>query len=104
MPYMVEVSDSCVSDQLAGDLIITRRVHVGKNYVLDPMDAGSGQVSIEITGSDLDYRKDRIMVINCQDTCGRAEPSQYVFPKESTFPEALAVNDKDYSGELDVTD
>merc|ERR1719335_1021633 len=61
-------------------------------------------VSIEITGSDLDYRKDRVMVINCQDTCGRAEPSEYVFPKDKDFVDALAVNDKAYSGELPVMD
>jgi hypothetical protein len=77
---------------------------VGKDYVLDPMDANAAQVSLEITGSDLDYTKDRIMVINCQDTCGRAEPSEYVFPKEGTFLETLAVNDKAYSGELPAFD
>merc|ERR1719387_894952 len=97
-------ASECEFDQLAGDLVVTKRVHVGKDYVLDPMDAGNGQVSIEITGSDLDYTKDRIMVINCQDTCGRAEASEYVFPKDATFPESLAVNDKAYSGELPVTD
>jgi hypothetical protein len=95
----------CSYDQLAGDLIVTKRVHVGKDYVLDPTDAGSGLVSIEITGSDLDYTKDRMMVINCQDTCGRAEASEYVSPKEfATFTEAVAVNDKSYSGELPVAD
>jgi hypothetical protein len=103
-PYTVEVTGLCSFDQLAGELVVTRRVHVGKDYVLDPMDAGSGQVSIEITGSDLDYTKDRIMVINCQDTCGRAEASEYVFPKEESFPESLAVNDKAYGGELPVSD
>jgi hypothetical protein len=103
-PYTVSLAATCAFSQLAGDLVITRRVHVGKDFVLDPMDANAAQVSLEITGSDLDYTKDRIMVINCQDTCGRAEPSEYVFPKEGTFLEALAVNDKSYSGELPVAD
>jgi len=103
-PYDMQVNGACSFDQLAGDLIVTRRVDVGKNYVLDPAEAEDGMVSIEITGKDLDYTKDRILVINCQDTCGRAEPSEYVYPNETTFPMTLAVNDKSYSGELPVAD
>ena len=43
-------------------------VDTGKNYVLDPASSELGEGSIEITGTDLDWRKDRIMIVNCQDT------------------------------------
>lgn len=80
---------------------MTRRVDTGKNYVLDPEESESGRASIEITGTDLDWRKDRIMVVNCQDTCGRAEATEYA-RAGATWSDLLAVNNKDYSGEIEV--
>jgi hypothetical protein len=91
----------CGFTEVAGELIVTRRVDTGKNYVLDPDSSEMGQASVEITGTDLDHRKDRIMVVNCQDTCGRADASEYAYAA-TPWPEVVAVNTKDYSGDVTV--
>jgi hypothetical protein len=91
----------CGYTETAGEIVITRRVDTGKNYVLDPASSELGEGSIEITGTDLDWRKDRIMIVNCQDTCGRAEATEYAsMPK--AWGSAKPVNTKDYSGEITV--
>jgi len=64
----------------AGKLHVTARADIGKTFVLDP-DAES--YSLEITGKNLDFHKDRLMVVNCQDTCGEAPGSQFVSGTEA---------------------
>jgi hypothetical protein len=92
---------SCELDKPAGQLVVTRRVDTGKDYVLDPHMAAAGDVSIEITGTELDWRKDRIMIANCHDTCGKAGPTDYAMA-EDIYTEQLAVNDQLYANDPKV--
>merc|ERR1719353_1566687 len=46
-------------------------VDLGWTYIFDPnLDA-----SLEISGSGLDWRKDRVMLADCSATCGHASPA-----------------------------
>merc|ERR1719407_38463 len=54
-----------------GELTVTTRVDLGWTYIFDPnLDA-----SLEISGSGLDWRKDRVMLADCSATCGHASPA-----------------------------
>merc|ERR1719253_397533 len=65
--------------QTAGSLYVTKRVKLGFDFVLGP--ETSDAASLEITGTGLDETKDRMLLVNCQDTCGLAQPtSQAVNP------------------------
>merc|ERR1739848_851065 len=52
----------------------------GVNFVLDAEQ--SAHASLEITGTGLNPSKDRIVLVNCQDTCGLAKPTS-----QATSPE-----------------
>jgi hypothetical protein len=86
--FDLEKNVTCDYEEPAGTLLVTRRVDTGKNFVLDPEAASAGDVSIEITGVDLDWRKDRIMIANCQDTCGAAAPSDHAMVPDLAISEA----------------
>lgn len=58
-----------------GDLTVTARADIDWTYVLDP----DGDGSVEITGSDLKYENDRVMITDCQATCGVSSPAEGVF-------------------------
>jgi hypothetical protein len=59
----------CQNETEIGTLSVTTRPDVGVNYVVTP-----GQsTSFEVTGHNLDYKKDRVMVIDCIGTCGLSE-------------------------------
>jgi len=59
-----------------GSLTVTSRVSTDWTYVIDPEEGGS----IEIIGeaSDLDWKKDRIMITDCKATCGVSSPAKGV--------------------------
>jgi hypothetical protein len=57
-----------------GTVTVTSRVTTDWVYVLDPEDAGS----VEIIGTGLDWKKDRIMITDCQATCGVSSPAKGV--------------------------
>jgi hypothetical protein len=53
---------------LVGTLAVTANVDLGWTYIFDPNIAGS----IEISGSNLDWKKDRLLIADCSATCGYA--------------------------------
>jgi hypothetical protein len=61
-------------DKQAGKLYVTARVELGATFVIEPGNAGS----IEVMGANLRPWADRIMIVNCQDTCGVSPPSAQV--------------------------
>jgi hypothetical protein len=64
----------------AGSFYVTNRADLGVSFVLDADEAA--KASLEITGSGLDATKDRVLLVNCQDTCGLAQPTS-----QATSPE-----------------
>jgi hypothetical protein len=50
----------------AGTFVVSRGVDAGMNFVLSP----DGPASIEVTGRNLNWIKDRIMLVGCEDVCG----------------------------------
>jgi hypothetical protein len=61
----------------AGTFVVSRRVDIGKNWVISP----DGASSIEVTGENLNWAKDRIMLVGCEDVCGVNEGTAgAVFP------------------------
>merc|ERR1719321_1659054 len=68
-------SDAGADDWIqVGDLTVTERAHVGWTYVLDP----EGDGSVEVTGDKLEWKNDRIMIVDCQATCGVSSPAEGV--------------------------
>jgi len=68
-------SDAGAADWIeVGDLTVTKRAHVGWTYVLDP----EGDGSVEVTGTGLEWKNDRIMIVDCQATCGVSSPAEGV--------------------------
>jgi len=59
-----------------GILTVTARADTGKHYVLDA--TPGAQQSIEITGTNLDVVRDRILIIDCNETCGQASATPAV--------------------------
>jgi hypothetical protein len=53
---------------VVGSLAVTARVDLGWTYIFDPNVAGS----IEISGTGLDWQKDRLLIADCSATCGYA--------------------------------
>merc|ERR1711904_573367 len=53
---------------VVGSLAVTARVDLGWTYISDPNVAGS----IEISGTGLDWQKDRLLIADCSATCGYA--------------------------------
>lgn len=63
-----------------GLLSITRRAKVGRMFVLEP----DADQSIEISGVDLDYERDRIMIIDSESSCGIASPTAELMPPQDS--------------------
>jgi len=57
-----------------GQMTVTKRPHVDGNWVLTPGE----DASIEITGDNLDWKTDRIIIIDSAGTCGISGPSESV--------------------------
>jgi len=77
----------CVLDREVARVTVTDRFHLNNNWVLTP---GTDQ-AIEVTGADLSIRRDRIMVISCDGSCGVSGPT-----------DALNLSLADYLGESPV--
>jgi hypothetical protein len=72
-----------------GKMSITAKPAVGVDYVVTPGE----KASIEVTGTDLDVMKDRVMVIDCYGTCGISAPAPSVsIPALKGYPEWMPVN------------
>jgi len=76
-----------------GTLWITRRPHLGNNWVLAPNAAGS----IEVLGDQLDVLHDRIVMIPANGTCGVSRP--IVDPLVEPYRNAKTLMDIWYSNE-----
>jgi hypothetical protein len=59
---------------VVGDITVTARATIGVTYVLDPEEQGS----VEILGTGLNWKKDRIMILDCKATCGISSPAKGV--------------------------
>jgi len=77
------------ADGNLGKITVTAKPVVGVDYVVTPGE----KASIEVTGTDLDVMKDRIMVIDCYGTCGVSEPSPSAsIPAVNGYKEFYPVN------------
>jgi hypothetical protein len=75
-----------------GDITVTQRATVGWTYVLDPEEKGSVEIvsqKLDCTGTaaqirtcsnakKLNWKKDRIMILDCKATCGISSPAKGV--------------------------
>jgi hypothetical protein len=57
-----------------GTLAVTKRPDLGVSYVVTPGEP----TSLEVTGTALDYMKDRVMVVDCNGVCGVSGPAPSV--------------------------
>ena len=51
---------------LVGQLAVTKRVDIGRHFIIEP----GAAASLELTGVGLKQDADRLMLIDCQGTCG----------------------------------
>jgi len=82
-----------------GLLSITRRAKVGRMFVLEP----DTEQSIEISGVDLDYDRDRIMIIDSESSCGIASPTAELMPAQDSVSMLRTFNGMEARTEV-VTD
>jgi hypothetical protein len=61
-------------DKVVGTVTLTARVDVGVDWVLTPGEPSS----VEVLGSGLDWKTDRLMVIDCTGICGVSGPTASV--------------------------
>merc|ERR1719159_131122 len=75
-----------------GDITVTQRATIGWTYVLDPEEKGSVEIvsqKLDCTGTaaqirtcnnakKLNWKKDRIMILDCKATCGISSPARGV--------------------------
>jgi len=66
-----------------GTVAVTRRVDLEKTFTFSPLVPGT----IQIEGRDLNFRTDRILIINGNQTCGNAEPSPYLIQPPAGEPD-----------------
>merc|ERR1719252_511134 len=80
---------------LVGDITVTQRATIGWTYVLDPEEEGSVEIISQAqtctsntckNAKKLNWKKDRIMILDCKATCGISSPAKGV-----TFEEAPAM-------------
>jgi hypothetical protein len=91
-----------MTTMLIGDITVTQRATVGWTYVLDPEEPGSVEIISQAptctgatpaqlnackTKKKLDFKKDRIMILDCKATCGISSPAKGVSFEEE--PAAL---------------
>jgi hypothetical protein len=74
MRALIPPAHDSVKNLEIGTLTVTERADVGWTYVLDP----EGASSVEITGTGLKWKNDRIMIVDCQATCGVSSPADGV--------------------------
>jgi len=60
--------DGPAGPQTVGTMTVTNRADVGVDYVVTP----NQESSLEVTGDNLNYHYDRIMVVDCHGSCGSA--------------------------------
>jgi len=81
-----EVGAACTNSTdfmtTVGEITFTRRADIGNDWVLTPS-AGVGTdyvpvQSLEVTGTDMDWKKDRVMLVECTGTCGVSGPAASV--------------------------
>jgi hypothetical protein len=68
--------------QTVGSITLSRRADIGNDWVLTPS-AGVGTdyvpvQSLEVTGTAMDWTKDRVMLVECTGTCGVSGPAASV--------------------------
>merc|ERR1719238_410389 len=70
-----------------GDITVTQRATVGWTYVLDPEETGSVEIISQAqtctttsckNSKKLNWKKDRIMILDCKATCGISSPAKGV--------------------------
>jgi hypothetical protein len=54
-----------------GQLAVTARADIGRHFVIEP----GAPASLELTGQGFNQDKDRMMLIDCQGTCGLTKPT-----------------------------
>lgn len=59
---------------LVGQLAVTGWADIGRHFIIEP----GAPASLELTGKGLSQDKDRLMLIDCQGTCGLTAPSATV--------------------------
>jgi len=72
--YTVCAKTTTGAFSIVGDMWLTRRVRLGQTWVFHP----DRESSLEVTGTELDSLTDRVLVVDCSDTCGLAGPSMAV--------------------------
>jgi hypothetical protein len=81
---------------LVGDITVTQRATIGWTYVLDPEEPGSVEIISQAqdcttntckNAKKLNWKKDRIMILDCKATCGISSPAKGVSFEEE--PAAL---------------
>jgi len=65
----------CIGTEDVGDVTVTARADIGWTYVLDP----EGEGSVEVSGTGLNWKYDRIMITDCKATCGVSGPAEGIF-------------------------
>merc|ERR1719387_2128598 len=69
---------SCEADAdysiVVGKVTLTERVDIGVDWVLTPGE----NASIEVIGKDMDWKRDRLMIIDCTGICGVSGPTESV--------------------------
>jgi hypothetical protein len=93
--------------QTVGTITLSRRADIGNDWVLTPS-AGVGTdyvpvQSLEVTGTAMDWTKDRVMLVECTGTCGVSGPAASVrslvgvgspgIPSQAAFNAWVAEND-----------
>merc|ERR1719421_564557 len=81
---------------MVGDITVTQRATIGWTYVLDPEEPGSVEIISQAqdcttnackNSKKLNWKKDRIMILDCKATCGISSPAKGVTFEEK--PAAL---------------
>jgi hypothetical protein len=93
--------------QTVGTITLSKRADIGNDWVLTPS-AGVGTdyvpvQSLEVTGTNMDWTKDRVMLVECTGTCGVSGPAASVrslvgvgspgIPSQAAFNAWVAMND-----------
>merc|ERR1719331_3445078 len=93
--------------QTVGTITLSRRADIANDWVLTPS-AGVGTdyvpvQSLEVTGENMDWKMDRVMLVECTGTCGVSGPAASVrslvgvgspgIPSQAAFNAWVAMND-----------
>merc|ERR1719199_209521 len=85
---------------LVGKVTLTERAEIGVDWVLTPGETAS----IEVIGSDMDWKSDRLMIIDCTGICGISGPTEAIMagPKSQMhFNHWVAVPPEDGPDSID---